>query len=129
VVEVYAAGYSESALLHDAEAFLSQFHQVDETELKRFLLFKSKPGGVKHLFRVASSLDSLVIGEPQILGQVKEAYFDARALTLTDPFLERLIQKTFSVAKKIRSENKNRRNNRFRSAMRRSTWQKRYSVI
>jgi len=105
-VEVYAAGQSETALLNDAEKFLQQFHNVNPTEVRHFFYSKTNREAVKHLFRVASSLDSLVIGEPQILGQVKEAYFDARSMTPIDPFFERLVQKAFSVAKRVRTETK-----------------------
>lgn len=59
---------------------------------------------VRHLFRVAASLDSLVIGEPQILGQIKEAYRQAVTHKATGVILNRLLHKTFSVAKRIRTE-------------------------
>ncbi len=59
---------------------------------------------VRHLFRVAASLDSMVIGEPQILGQIKEAYQEAVSQNSTGVILNRLLHKTFSVAKRIRTE-------------------------
>lgn len=59
---------------------------------------------VRHLFRVAASLDSMVIGEPQILGQIKEAYRQAVTHKATGVILNRLLHKTFSVAKRIRTE-------------------------
>lgn len=59
---------------------------------------------VRHLFRVAASLDSMVIGEPQILGQIKEAYQKAVDHKATGVILNRLLHKTFSVAKRIRTE-------------------------
>jgi glutamyl-tRNA reductase len=59
---------------------------------------------VRHLFRVASSLDPLVVGEPQILGQIKEAYREAVRHQATGVVLNRLLHKTFSVAKRIRTE-------------------------
>ena len=59
---------------------------------------------VGHLFRVAASLDSLVVGEPQILGQIKEAYREAVHIRSTGVILNRLLHKTFSVAKRIRTE-------------------------
>ena len=59
---------------------------------------------VRHLFRVAASLDSMVIGEPQILGQIKEAYQEAVGQNSTGVILNRLLHKTFSVAKRIRTE-------------------------
>lgn len=59
---------------------------------------------VKHLFRVASSLDSMVVGEPQILGQIKNAYREATECRTVGVILNRLLHKTFSVAKRVRSE-------------------------
>jgi glutamyl-tRNA reductase len=59
---------------------------------------------VRHLFRVAASLDSMVVGEPQILGQVKESYTTARSVGAVQMHLEKLLQATFTVAKKVRSE-------------------------
>lgn len=59
---------------------------------------------VRHLFRVAASLDSMIIGEPQILGQIKGAYREAVANRTTGVILNRLLHKTFSVAKRIRTE-------------------------
>lgn len=59
---------------------------------------------VKHLFRVASSLDSMVVGEPQILGQIKAAYRDATECKAVGVVLNRLLHKAFSVAKRVRSE-------------------------
>lgn len=103
-VEVYAAGLGENELLQGAESFLQAFHQLEESEVRPYLYTRTNQDAVRHLFRVAASLDSLVVGEPQILGQVKEAYFDAAALSLTDPFFDRLLQRTFSVAKKVRNE-------------------------
>lgn len=59
---------------------------------------------VTHLFRVASSLDSMIVGEPQILGQLKSAYRDATELKSVGPVLNKFINKSFSVAKRIRTE-------------------------
>lgn len=59
---------------------------------------------VRHLFRVASSLDSMVVGEPQILGQIKAAYREATECRTARTILNRLLHKTFSVAKRVRSE-------------------------
>jgi glutamyl-tRNA reductase len=59
---------------------------------------------VRHLFRVASSLDSLVLGEPQILGQIKDAYRTSAENSVSGAVLNRLLHKTFQVAKRVRSE-------------------------
>jgi len=57
-----------------------------------------------HIFRVASSLDSMVVGEPQILGQVKEAYATARAVGVVHSQLDLLLSRAFAVAKRVRTE-------------------------
>src|SRR5574337_148905 len=79
-------------------------HDLDARRLDEFLYRHADNAAVRHLFRVATGLDSMVLGEPQILGQVKDAYQLAReAGTLRSP-MERLLQQTFAVAKRVRTE-------------------------
>lgn len=83
--------------------WLHQHHQLDAS-LHDYLYEHSNDAAVRHLFRVATGLESMILGEPQILGQVKDAYQFARgARTLKAP-LERLFQNTFSVAKRVRTD-------------------------
>lgn len=82
--------------------WLCDFHQVPAHPLRDSVYLHHDQQAVTHLMRVASGLDSLVLGEPQILGQVKNAY--ALAQERLSPDLERLFQKTFSVAKRVRTE-------------------------
>jgi glutamyl-tRNA reductase len=77
--------------------------QTSSDPLPGFYVYREEEA-VRHLFRVAASLDSLVIGEPQILGQMKEAYRQAVDHQTTGVILNRLLHKTFSVAKRIRTE-------------------------
>jgi len=84
--------------------WLSLFHQIAPKNLKPSLYVYEDQAAIRHLMRVSCGLDSLVLGEPQILGQVKQAYSDSRDLNAVDPVLERLFQKTFSVAKRVRTE-------------------------
>jgi glutamyl-tRNA reductase len=84
--------------------FLDEYFSVPATELQPHVYEFREREVVRHLFRVASSLDSMVVGEPQILGQVKEAYIIARETGAVSTNLEALLQRTFTVAKKIRSE-------------------------
>lgn len=84
--------------------WLSQFHQVKPEELKPSLYIYEEQAAIKHLMRVSCGLDSLVLGEPQILGQVKQAYSGAREDKAVDSTMEKLFQKTFSVAKRVRTE-------------------------
>lgn len=84
--------------------WLSQFHQVSLDELKPSLYVHEEQAAICHLMRVACGLDSLVLGEPQILGQVKQAYAEARENHAVNPATEKLFQKAFSVAKRVRTE-------------------------
>lgn len=84
--------------------WLSQFHQVSLDELKPSLYVHEEQAAIRHLMRVACGLDSLVLGEPQILGQVKQAYAEARENHAVNPATEKLFQKAFSVAKRVRTE-------------------------
>jgi glutamyl-tRNA reductase len=84
--------------------FVARHHEVPEAELAPHLYLHAGPEAVRHLFRVASSLDSLVVGEPQILGQVKDAYQFAREAGAIGAVLDRLLKKALSVAKLVRTE-------------------------
>ncbi|WP_070967133.1 glutamyl-tRNA reductase [Vibrio sonorensis] len=84
--------------------WLTQFHQVTPEELKPSLYIYEEQAAIRHLMRVSCGLDSLVLGEPQILGQVKQAYTDSRDHKSVDAAMEKLFQKAFSVAKRVRTE-------------------------
>ena len=103
-VEVLAAardGQEAGLALCD---WLTRGRQADPKLVKNSLYLHLDEQAVRHLFRVAASLDSLVLGEPQILGQIKEAYRLASQLGTTSAVLNRLLHKTFQVAKRVRSE-------------------------
>lgn len=90
--------------LDQAIDWLHEYHQLSPGTLAPYLYHHQNDEAVRHLLRVATGLDSMVLGEPQILGQMKQAYQLARdAQTLATP-LDKLFQHTFSVAKKIRTE-------------------------
>lgn len=84
--------------------FLREFHQLGPETLNGHLYRHADTNAIKHLFRVASSLDSLVVGESQILGQVKEAYQHAVNAGTIGRVLSQLMHRTLSVAKRIRTE-------------------------
>lgn len=102
------------ALAHDTEQGFQniiQFLLDRQTHLTRealdaFLYFYSGREAIRHIFRVASSLDSMVVGEPQILGQVKDAYDFALLHKATGVVLNKVIKKAISVAKRVRSQTK-----------------------
>ena len=84
--------------------FLTEFHQLPPNTLNGHLYKHADTNAIKHLFRVASSLDSLVVGESQILGQVKEAYQQAIDAGTIGRTLSQLMHRALSVAKRIRTE-------------------------
>lgn len=84
--------------------FFSRHNNVDSVQLKKSLYVYKNEDAVRHLFKVTASLDSMVIGEPQILGQIKKAYRMAVEKNTTKVILNKLMHKAFSTAKKIRKE-------------------------
>jgi glutamyl-tRNA reductase len=88
----------------DLRGFLREHFQVKADELDPHLYEYREKDAVRHVFRVAASLDSMVVGEAQILGQVKEAYATARAVGAVRAQLEQLFTRAFTVAKRVRTE-------------------------
>ncbi len=86
------------------DRFLSESRSVPLAEIAPHLYRHVDEQAIHHLFRVAASLDSMVIGEPQILGQIKEAYAAAKAHGALSGYLEAILTRAFSVAKRVRTE-------------------------
>ena len=84
--------------------FLHEYFAIPADTVEPHLYEFRDREAIRHLFRVASSLDSMVVGEPQILGQVKESYTVAREVGAVATTLEPLLQRAFSVAKRVRTE-------------------------
>lgn len=95
-VEVYVQG--------DADEPARQFFTSRAAGAREHLYAKDGVEAVRHLFRVAASLDSMVVGEQQILGQVKEAYGLASAAQVAGPYISRLCNRAFATAKRVRTE-------------------------
>lgn len=88
----------------DATAhFLANYHRLPYAELRPYLYTLPQDNAVRHAFRVASGLDSMVLGEPQILGQMKDAVRQAEAAGGLGTYLHQMFQRTFAVAKEVRS--------------------------
>jgi glutamyl-tRNA reductase len=87
----------------EATHWLANFHKLQERELEPYLYKLPREKAVKHAFRVASGLDSMVLGEPQILGQLKNAVKSAEHAGTLGMLLHKLFQRTFFVAKEVRS--------------------------
>ncbi len=83
--------------------WLEDFHRVPASSLSPYVYTLAQDQAVTHAFRVASGLDSMVLGEPQILGQMKQAVKSAEAAGSLGLVLNRLFQRTFAVAKDVRS--------------------------
>lgn len=105
-VEVYAATRETEKAIHDLKDFFSKYHGLPLKEFDKSLYSHVGEEAVKHIFRVASSLDSMVVGEPQILGQIKEAYDRAQQSKTSGLILHRLLHRAFHVAKRVRTETK-----------------------
>jgi glutamyl-tRNA reductase len=103
-VELYANVTDAEKASDSVKTFLSQFHDINRSSLERSLYIYDDVTAVKHIFRVASSLDSMVVGEPQILGQLKDAYELALSKKTTGILLNKLMKKAISVAKRVRTE-------------------------
>src|SRR5438445_309050 len=88
----------------DLRAFLRNYFLLDPADYEPHLYEYREQDAIRHLFRVAASLDSMVVGEPQILGQVKEAYATARAVGAVHSQLDSLLTRAFAVAKRVRTE-------------------------
>ena len=103
-VELYANVKDAVNALESIKTFLSTFHNIKLDSLENALYVHEDIDAVRHIFRVASSLDSMVIGEPQILGQLKDAYELALTKKTTGILLNKLMKKAISVAKRVRTE-------------------------
>jgi glutamyl-tRNA reductase len=105
-VELYAAmnGESKTSATNQLIDMLLDYRQVSRQEIEGRLLTLAGSDVVRHLYRVASSLDSMVVGEPQILAQVKQAYQNAQAQDCTGPLLHELFQSALRTAKRVTGE-------------------------
>jgi glutamyl-tRNA reductase len=100
-VELLAQTRNGSA---DLRGFLREYFSLDPETIDPHLYEYREDEAVRHVFRVTASLDSMVVGEPQILGQVKEAYATARAVGAVHSQLDLLLTRAFAVAKRVRTE-------------------------
>ena len=103
-VEIYAWVGDIELGIQRLKEFISGFHGLSLQDLDDYFYCYRNQQTIEHLFKVSSSLDSMVVGEPQILGQVKEAYSHARTLRSTGTVLNQLFEKAFNVAKRVREE-------------------------
>jgi len=102
--EIYAVTAADVDDIGAIVDFMATYHDLDRNELTKYLYTKQGEDVVKHLFRVVSSLDSMVLGEAQILHQAKEAYDHAFAAGTTGRIFNELFRRSFTVGKRVRTE-------------------------
>ena len=105
-VEIYATTHDVAGGMARIKRFLADFHTIPLETLEPHLYSHHGEAAIRHVFRVASSLDSMVVGEPQILGQIKTSYGYAAEFKSSGIILNRFLHKAFSVAKRVRTETK-----------------------
>lgn len=103
-VEVLAVTADVEEGINEVKDFLASYHGMPMSRLDPHLYSYNSREAIRHVFQVASSLDSMVVGEPQILGQLKEAYSLASRYKTSGAILHRLLHKAFWVGKKVRTE-------------------------
>ena len=102
--EIYGTSVEPEHSLERAKQFLSDYSRVDLSLFEDKLYVLKQPDSVSHLFSVASGLDSMVLGETEIIGQVKDAYLSAHKLNQTGKVLNTLFQRSLKVAKVLRAQ-------------------------
>ncbi len=103
-VELYAVSRQPEMAIIELKQFLADVHDLDPVVLNEHLYDYAGREAIQHVLRVSASLDSMVIGEPQILGQIKTAYGYACEFKSAGTILNRFLRKAFSVAKRVRTE-------------------------
>ncbi len=102
--EIYCVNDGDAGAMADAKQWLAAYHRVDPGTLMPHLYLLDQERAVRHAFRVAAGLDSMVVGEPQILGQMKDAARSAENAGAMGTCLHQLFQRSFSAAKEVRSQ-------------------------
>lgn len=105
-VEIYATTRDIAGGIARIKRFMSEYHHLPFETLEPHLYSYHTEAAIRHVFRVASSLDSMIVGEPQILGQIKTSYGYAAEFKTSGIILNRFLHKAFSVAKRVRTETK-----------------------
>jgi glutamyl-tRNA reductase len=105
-VEIYATTRDIAGGISRVKRFMADHHSIPLETLEPYLYSYHSEAAIRHVFRVASSLDSMIVGEPQILGQIKTSYGYAAEYKSSGIILNRFLHKAFSVAKRVRTETK-----------------------
>ncbi len=105
-VELYICASKRGSAADHIKGFLSSFHGLPRQDFEKSLYVHEGEDAIRHIFRVSSSLDSMVVGEPQILGQIKDSFDFALNKKSTGVLLNKLMKKAISTAKRVRTETK-----------------------
>ncbi len=105
-VELFVCANKGGAAADRIKDFLSTFHGLKRQDFEKSLYVHEGEDAIRHIFRVSSSLDSMVVGEPQILGQIKDSFDFALNKKTTGVLLNKLMKKAISTAKRVRTETK-----------------------
>ncbi|MBI3593253.1 MAG: glutamyl-tRNA reductase [Nitrospirae bacterium] len=105
-VELYTCVNNTASASENIKNFLSEFHTISRRDFEKSLYTHTDSDAVRHIFRVSSSLDSMIVGEPQILGQLKDVFDFALSKKTTGVLLNKLMKKAISTAKRVRTETK-----------------------
>lgn len=103
-VEITVTAEEQADAENAVHSFLAETRRVDRQWVSPYLYHHDGQDAIRHMFRVASSLDSMMVGEPQILGQLKNAYTRAKECGAISGYLDLLLTRAFNVAKRVRSE-------------------------
>jgi glutamyl-tRNA reductase len=103
-VEVAVTSDGNGDVRESVENFLAEARSVEPSWVSPYLYHYNDQDAIRHMFRVAASLDSMVVGEPQILGQLKSAYSLAKERGTLSGFLDQVVTRAFNVAKRVRTE-------------------------
>jgi glutamyl-tRNA reductase len=105
-VELYLCANKRGDAADHIKDFLAAFHGLKRQDFEKSLYVHDGEDAIRHIFRVSSSLDSMVVGEPQILGQIKDSFDFALSKKTTGVLLNKLMKKAISTAKRVRTETK-----------------------
>ena len=103
-VEILMTSERPKEAVESVNGFISEFKGIEPDRFKEAMYVNRNDEAIRHIFRVAASLDSMMIGEPQILGQIKSAYYMATRKKTSGVVLNRLLHRAFFVAKRVRTE-------------------------
>ncbi len=105
-VEIYASAGDSKDGIREIEDFISRYHEIDKRKISPYLYICEDKEAMKHLISVGCGLDSLILGETQILGQVRFSFSEAESAGFVDRLLKKIFHSAFSIARRIHTQTK-----------------------